>query len=220
MCGVLGIFGLIHLNDAKTMLQLLAHRGQDASGIAWLNTHDQTHQIRKTKGFPIFLETPPVETKLLIGSTRYPTFGHKSTAVNVDKFAQPFQYNTRYGILTLAHNGNIINVEHEDDYIYESDADFIATILGRRIDKHRGDLLEAVKETMEILDGAYSAVAMFNENLIAFRDPWAIRPLIVGKNAKTNTWVVSSESVVLEPLEAEIVKNVNPGELIIFGEDS
>ena len=110
MCGVLGILAQneVELAIGRNLLQLLVHRGQDASGMSWIDMYN-VHQTGKNKGSPIGIEIPDENARMIIGSTRYPTVGNREGTVSKTKYAQPFSYQTKLGTLSLAHNGNIIN---------------------------------------------------------------------------------------------------------------
>ena len=218
MCGVLGISGLTTLEQGKILLQMLTHRGQDASGIAWINKNEKKVNLKKVDGYPDLLElNEKNEVTKLIGSTRYPTFGARTDSSNVESYAQPFKVKTKYGNLFVVHNGNITNLSTLTDRKYESDAHFLTEFLGSLIDQHEGNIKDAVKEFMEKIDGSYSIVAILDSTMFTFRDPRGIRPLVVGKSEKLT--IVSSESVVLQNIDINSFEDVRPGELIVFDND-
>lgn len=223
MCGVIGIFSKkeIELSDSLPLLQLLAHRGQDASGIAWIPKHQRSLGLpevtsAKAKGLPMDIEIHQNATHLLIGSTRYPTYGKKSDDSTLEDFAQPFTRYTPWGPISIVHNGNIIfapdtglrNVE------YCSDAEIIVELLTQYLMKGQGDLLWAVTKLMETVDGAYSICGIYRNKMFAFRDPYAIRPLCFSKNE--DIVVVSSESLVFNQMGIQKTRDVKAGELLIF----
>ncbi len=226
MCGVLGIFSKkeIELSDSLPLLQLLAHRGQDASGIAWIPKHQRTMGLpevvsAKAKGLPLDIEVHKNSTHLVIGSTRYPTYGKKSSESTLEDFAQPFTRYTPWGPLSIVHNGNIIYAPDTGlRYVdYCSDAEIIAELLTQYLIKGQGDLLWAVTKFMKNVDGAYSICGIFRNKLFTFRDPYAIRPLSFSKT--DDLIVVSSESLVFNQMGLEKERDVRAGELIIFEDD-
>ncbi|MHA1224195.1 MAG: amidophosphoribosyltransferase [Candidatus Heimdallarchaeaceae archaeon] len=218
MCGVLGILGPITLGQGKVLLQMLTHRGQDASGIAWIERTNNQLKISKKNTYPDLLDLDEEkEVRILIGSTRYPTFGNRSNSVDIKYYAQPFYCKTNYGKLTLVHNGNITNIPILTEKNYESDSNFIVEFLGKQIDEQKGNLELAVQVFMKKIDGSYSIIGIFNGNIFAFRDPRGIRPLIIGQNKQLT--IISSESVVLQNMKLETFTSINPGELVLVGND-
>ena len=215
MCGVLGINGPTTLGQGKVLLQMLTHRGQDASGIAW--TEGKTNNIRVIKRdcYPDLLELDETkDTSLLIGSTRYPTFGTRTDSSNIDEFAQPFTIKTKYGTLAIVHNGNITNIHSIITKEYESDTEFIVEFLGSLLNETKGNINESVEIFMSRVDGSYSIIGALDDTQFTFRDPRGMRPLVMGRNE--NITVISSESVVLQNLGIENIRDVQPGELLIF----
>ena len=212
MCGVIGLQGNhIQLEQAKGLLQLLIHRGQDASGLAWVDQYG-VHRDSKNKGAPSGISIPKDESNVIIGSTRYPTFGTRKGELPVEKFAQPFSYQTKLGPLSLCHNGQITNMNQLTDQNYYSDAEFITFKLGQLIDK-TGDLTQALVTMSHELDGAYSIVGILGKILFAFRDPRGIRPIVVGY--QNGLHAASSESLVLQQAGITEFRNLNPGEVMI-----
>jgi len=226
MCGVLGIFSKkeLELRASLPILQLLAHRGQDASGIAWIPKHQRTAGLpevlsSKTKGLPLDIPVPQSMSHLIIGSTRYPTYGKKSSESTLEDFAQPFSRYTPWGPISIVHNGNIIyspdtGLRHID---YCSDAEILTELLTQYLIKGQGDLLWAVTKLMKSIDGAYSICGIYRNKMFAFRDPYAIRPLCFGST--DDIIVVSSESIVLNQMGVQKTRDIKAGELIIFEDD-
>src|SRR3989338_5008840 len=182
MCGILGLFGRVELRQILAPLQLLTHRGQDATGIAWKS--NGSIQLKKCYGYFDKLGITDDTTDACIGYTRYQTSSYTDNT-DLDKFSHPYLVKTDYGDLCLVHNGNIANVakltrliDYKDFY---TDTDFVTHLLGSLINKHKGDIVGSVKELMALLDGAYSITGIFNGKLIVFRDPKGIRPLVIGK---------------------------------------
>ena len=226
MCGVLGIFSKkeIELSSSLPLLQLLAHRGQDASGIAWIPKYRRSQGLSevhsaKVKGLPLDIEIHENSTHLLIGSTRYPTFGKKSNESTLEDFAQPFTRYTPWGPLSIVHNGNIIFAPDTGlrNVDYCSDAEILTELLTQYLIKGQGDLLWAVTKLMKHIDGAYSICGIFRNKMFAFRDPYAIRPLCFSNT--DNMVVVSSESLVFNQMGMQKTRDVRAGELIIFEDD-
>lgn len=236
MCGVVGIVGCSTVNqsiyDALTVLQ---HRGQDAAGIVTID--EQNHfRLRKANGLvkDVFQEhhMQRLQGKLGIGHIRYPTAGSSSPSE-----AQPFYVNSPYGI-ALAHNGNLTNTDQLRHKVFElarrhintnSDSEVLLNILANELDQFptypltADNIFQAVHQVHNIIQGAYACVAMIiGHGLVAFRDPYGIRPLVIGKrvldNGKTE-YMVASESVALDILDFELMRDVEPGEAIYITQD-
>ncbi|MEM8738008.1 MAG: amidophosphoribosyltransferase [Planctomycetota bacterium] len=229
MCGIVGLVAQTNVNqrlyDALTVLQ---HRGQDAAGIA---TDDGGHlRLRKDNGLVRDVFRTKHMNKLMgtmgIGHCRYPTAGCASSAE-----AQPFYVNAPYGI-TLAHNGNLTNADQLVKEVFQTDLRHVNTSSDSEVllnvFAHEllavGDpaptpdgVFQSVAEVHRRCRGAYAAVAMINGyGVVAFRDPHGIRPLIYGRRETlqgTET-MFASESVALEALGYEPVRDVAPGEAV------
>jgi amidophosphoribosyltransferase len=231
VCGIVGLLGHGPVNtriyDALTVLQ---HRGQDAAGIATL--HRGRVLMRKGNGLvkDVFRtrHMHELEGHLGIGHVRYPTAGRANSAES-----QPFYVNSPYGFV-LGHNGNLTNAEALKRDLHdlgnrhlntESDSEVLLNVLASELEKLGGGPLshEAVFEAVAGLHkrcrGAYAVVAMIPEfGMIAFRDPHGIRPLVFGRHEAEGgvEHMVSSESVALDVLGFELVRDVAPGETVIF----
>ncbi len=231
MCGIIGIVGKSRVNqalyDGLTMLQ---HRGQDAAGIVTCD-NDRLF-LRKNNGFvrDVFQTRHMLNLRgnMGIGHVRYPTAGCESSAE-----AQPFYVNSPYGI-TLAHNGNLTNVDAlKKDLLLEdlrhinteSDSEVLLNIFAHELHKlnklqiNHKDIFEAVRAVHKRCQGGYAAVAMITSvGIVAFRDPYGIRPVVFGKReTKSGTeYLVASESVAIDVLGFELVRDIAPGEAIFI----
>ncbi|MHC4935374.1 MAG: amidophosphoribosyltransferase [Planctomycetota bacterium] len=233
MCGFFGILGSPETMVSPEIydgLLMLQHRGQDAAGMV---TFDGRFHLKKGTGLvsDIFQKRnmQRLQGAMGIGHVRYPTFGG-GTAED----AQPFQVHYPYGI-AMAHNGNITNfnelenyLTHEKKALLNSTCDvevilnMFAVELGRMgVPDPSPDVIEsAVRGVFERVKGAYSVVAIIaHYGLIAFRDPMGIRPMVYGRRrAADGSWeyAAASENVALDILGFEVLRDVEPGELIIF----
>ncbi|PIJ51502.1 amidophosphoribosyltransferase [Erwinia sp. OLTSP20] len=234
MCGIVGIAGFMPVNqsiyDALTVLQ---HRGQDAAGIV---TIDATHcfRLRKANGLvnDVFeaRHMQRLQGNMGIGHVRYPTAGSSSASE-----AQPFYVNSPYGI-TLAHNGNLTNAHQLRSYLFESgrrhvnttsDSEILLNIFAEELDRFQhplaaDDIFAAIAAVHGKVRGAYACVAMIiGHGLVAFRDPNGIRPLVLGRrslNDGRTEYMVASESVALDTLGFEFLRDVAPGEAVYITE--
>ncbi|WP_261902926.1 amidophosphoribosyltransferase [Vibrio fortis] len=228
MCGIVGIVGSTPVNqsiyDALTVLQ---HRGQDAAGICTIESN--RFRLRKANGLvkDVFeaKHMQRLQGDVGIGHVRYPTAGSSSASE-----AQPFYVNSPFGI-TLAHNGNLTNANEVREKLFEkdrrhvnttSDSEVLLNVLAHEIDTVKGnvtseDVFRAVANVHRTIRGAYAVTAMIiGHGMIAFRDPNGIRPLCLGKrevNGRTE-YMVASESVALDAVGFDFVRDVAPGEAI------
>jgi amidophosphoribosyltransferase len=221
-CGVFGIFAPGHDVARLTFFGLYAlqHRGQESAGIAVSDFFQL--KCHKAMGLvsQVFAEEDlgGLTGGIAIGHTRYSTTG-SSVLCN----AQPILVETATGPIAVAHNGNIVNTrqlrqELEDDGIeFEStnDSEVIARCIATIANRHRGDIVRAVRETMAMVSGAYSVVVLTPTQLLAFRDPNGIRPLCLA-SLNGNGWVVSSETCALGVIGARFIREIEPGELLVI----
>ncbi|HII3712970.1 amidophosphoribosyltransferase [Pasteurella multocida] len=230
MCGIVGIVSQSPVNqsiyDALTLLQ---HRGQDAAGIVTVDDENR-FRLRKANGLvsDVFEQVHMLRLQgnAGIGHVRYPTAGSSSVSE-----AQPFYVNSPYG-LTLVHNGNLTNSSELKEKLFRlarrhvntnSDSELLLNILANHLDHFEKyqldpqDVFSAVKQTHQDIRGAYACIAMIiGHGMVAFRDPNGIRPLVLGKreeNGKTE-YMFASESIALDTVGFEFVRDVQPGEAI------
>ncbi len=220
-CGVCGIFN--HEDSSKLTyfgLYALQHRGQESAGIV---TSDGSHvNVYKDMGLvpEIFSEEilQNLQGHISIGHVRYSTTG----ASNVTN-TQPLMVTHKGTTLAVAHNGNLVNsIElrsrlEEQGSIFQTnmDSEVVLHLMARAT--HLG-LEKALEETFSTLKGAYSLLMMTQDKMIAVRDPDGFRPLCLGR-LNNGGWVVASETCALDLIEAEYVRDVEPGEIIIFHAD-
>ncbi|QLB13163.1 amidophosphoribosyltransferase [Bisgaardia hudsonensis] len=230
MCGIVGIVSQSPVNQSiYNALTLLQHRGQDAAGIVTVDDENR-FRLRKANGLvsDIFQQVHMLRLQgnVGMGHVRYPTAGSSSVSE-----AQPFYVNSPYG-LSLVHNGNLTNSEELKEKVFiearrhintNSDSEILLNILAYHldpIDKHNlepSDIFKAVYETNKDIKGAYACIALIiGHGMVAFRDPHGIRPLVLGKrecNGHTE-YMFASESIALDVVGFEFVRDVEPGEAI------
>lgn len=226
-CGVCGIYN--HQDSAKLTyfgLYALQHRGQESAGI--VTSNGKNVNLYKNMGLvpEVFSENilQTLEGHLSIGHVRYSTTG-ASNLVN----AQPLMVTHKGSTLAVAHNGNLVNSIslrrelEEKGSIFQTtmDSEVVLHLMARRTHL---DLETALKETFCALKGAYSLLMMTPDSLIAVRDPDGFRPLCLGK-LKNGTpdgnsgWIVASETCALDLIEAEYVRDIEPGEVLILNKN-
>lgn len=227
-CGVFGIYDLDG-NDIATSIYYglfaLQHRGQESCGIAVSDTNGPKGIVMSYKGMGLVNEvfTPEslegMKGDIGVGHVRYSTAG-SSTPENT----QPLVLNYVKGTLALAHNGNLVNAAELRDELAYSGAIFQTTIDSEVIAYHiarerlkAGSAEEAVKNAMLKLRGAFSLVITSPRKLIGARDPLGFRPLCIGK--RDNAYVLASESCALDAVDAEFIRDVLPGEVVMIDKD-
>ncbi len=231
MCGIVGIVANEPVNQALyDALTVLQHRGQDAAGIMTCEGHRL--YLRKNSGLvrDVFhtRHMRRLRGNIGIGHVRYPTAGCETSAE-----AQPFYVNSPYGI-SLAHNGNLINAAELKEELFredfrhintDSDSEVLLNVFAHEL-QQRGkvhiepaDVFAAVRGVHRRCRGAYAAVAMIiGFGILAFRDPRGIRPLVVGRrqSGMRTEYMVASESVALDVLGYELIRDVAPGEAVVI----
>lgn len=230
MCGIIGIFGHGPANQALyDGLTLLQHRGQDAAGI--MTCRDGRLFMRKGVGLvrDVFHTRHMIRLQgnMGIGHCRYPTAGTQSSTE-----AQPFYVNSPYGI-AMAHNGNLTNADELKRQLFEadlrhintsSDTEVLLNVFAHELQKKADStrlapehVFAAMERVYQRCRGGYAVVAMIaGRGMLAFRDPWGIRPVVLGRRDSLMgpEYVVASESVALRALGFEIVRDLRAGEVI------
>jgi len=219
MCGVVGVFGHPEAaNLAYLGLYALQHRGQESAGI--VSTDGTRLRAVREMGHvnDIFTATrlKDLPGHAAIGHVRYSTAGDSSK-----KNAQPIAVYYAGGSVAVGHNGNLVNaVELRERLEAEgaiftttSDTEAIVHLIARSREQ---TLPDRAADALRQVRGAYSLVFLTENSLVAVRDPMGFRPLVLGK-AK-GAWVVSSETCTFELLEAEFVRDIEPGEMVIIDE--
>jgi len=215
--------------DALTVLQ---HRGQDAAGIV---TYDDKVHIRKKNGLvrDVFQQRHMLKLtgKMGIGHVRYPTAG-----CSTKDEAQPFYVNSPYGIC-LAHNGNLTNLEELAQLVSSedrrhlntgSDSEVLLNVFAHELERlgqtkpGPQEFFETVRAVHRRCSGGYAVVAMvMDAGIVGFRDPCGIRPLVIGRRETGDgiEHILASESVALDALGFEMVRDVQPGEAAFIDVD-
>lgn len=220
-CGLFGLYGP-GLDVARLVyygLFALQHRGQESAGIAVADGSSIT--LHKEMGLVTEVFHPEILDKLPghlgIGHVRYSTTG-SSLPIN----AQPLVFHYQHGMLSLAHNGNLVNAAAlrrslaGTGSVFQSstDSEVIVNLLARYA---QNSIEEAVMKCMIDLKGAYSLLIMTEDKLIGVRDPYGFRPLCLGE--LDGAYVLASESCALDVVGAQFIRDVAPGEIVIIGSD-
>jgi amidophosphoribosyltransferase len=231
MCGLVGLVAKSdiapEIYDALTVLQ---HRGQDAAGI--VTCGGGKFSQRKGEGLvrDVFRQNDMQRLRgpMGIGHVRYPTAGSSGTAL-----AQPFYVNSPYGI-AMAHNGNLTNSEQlarelfQDDLRHlntDSDSEVLLNVFAHelqilaKLKPAAEDIFTAVEAVHRRCRGGYAVVGLLvNHGVFGFRDPWGIRPLVIGtrKSDAGREYMIASESVALDVLGFTLLDDVAPGEAVFI----
>ena len=217
------VFGIFNHPEAANMTYLglyaLQHRGQESAGIVASDGKELHLEVAMGLVADIFnaerLSLLP--GRIAIGHTRYSTYGTSQL-----KNAQPIAIDYAHGSLALAHNGNLVNADklrrelEAGGSIFRStmDSEVIVHLIAR---SERELLVDRVIEAVEQVRGAYSLAIMSPSELIAVRDPYGFRPLCLGK--LRDAYVLASETCALDLIEAEYVRDIEPGEVLVINED-
>jgi amidophosphoribosyltransferase len=229
MCGIVGVVSNAPVNQLLyDALLLLQHRGQDAAGI--VTQQERKFFMHKARGMvrDVFrtrnMRSLPGNCGL--GQVRYPTAGNAFS----DEEAQPFYVNAPFGIV-LVHNGNLTNAKALKTELFssghrhtntDSDSEVLLNVLAYEIEETtRGlplrarDVFEAVRKVHLRIQGSYAVIAMIaGHGVLAFRDPFGIRPLCMGRG--DGTVLLASESVALEGTAHKFERNIDPGEAVFI----
>jgi amidophosphoribosyltransferase len=229
MCGIVGVVSHAPVNQLiYDALLLLQHRGQDAAGIVTQN--ERKFFMHKAKGMvrDVFRtrDMRALPGNVGLGQVRYPTAGN----ANSEEEAQPFYVNAPFG-LVMSHNGNLTNAHALKAELFstdhrhintESDSEVLLNVLAHELENAtRGlplkpsDVFAAVTRVHKRLKGSYAVVALIaGHGMLAFRDPFGIRPLCLGQGE--GTAMVASESVALEGTGHTFVRDIGPGEAVFI----
>ncbi|KAJ8767135.1 hypothetical protein K2173_013532 [Erythroxylum novogranatense] len=209
-CGVVGIYGDPEASRLCYLaLHALQHRGQEGAGIVAVN--NKVHHSFTGVGL--------VSELLPIGHVRYSTAG-----ASMLKNVQPFVAGYRFGFVGVAHNGNLVNYRklrvmlEDSGSIFNTSSDTEVVLHLIAISKARPFFLRIV-EACEKLQGAYSMVFVTEDKLVAVRDPFGFRPLVMGRRRNNGAIVFASETCALDLIDAEYEREVNPGEVLVVDKD-
>jgi len=218
-----GLFGIWNHPEAANVTYLglyaLQHRGQESAGIVATDGHN--FHLEKAMGWVADVFGPDRLRRLpghrAIGHVRYSTAGSSNL-----RNAQPITATFARGPIAIAHNGNLTNADalrkdmERDGAIFQSNSDteVILHLLARA---PAGPLEEQIPWALGQVRGAYSLVILTRDALYAVRDPYGFRPLTLGRLA--DSWIVASETCALDLMEARVERDIEPGELVVIGDD-
>ena len=233
MCGIIGIVSCDPINHALvSSLKSLQHRGQQAAGVATMdgNLMHLKKDIGLVKDVISEYDLTYLRGNAGIGHVRYPTAG----AANNPEQAQPFYVNSPFGIM-LAHNGNLTNANKlRDDVLTKnhrhvrtnSDSEILTNVFAHELEQltaqqnlSNDKIFQAIINLNQRINGGYAVVSLIaNYGLVAFRDPYGIRPLVIGQKIVDGkiTYLVSSETCAMNVHGFELIRSIAPGEAIII----
>lgn len=222
-CGVVGIYAPKDDGMSQKLcfgLIALQHRGQESAGMALLK--DGKMKYYKEMGLVQEIFNKEVLGRLEGGDIGIAHVRYSTTGESYVSNAQPLVVNYKGGSIALAHNGNLVNANMLRDELEEQgsifqtsiDTEVIANLIARN---YSLGFKEAIIKSMERIRGAYALTIICGENLIGVRDPNGIRPLVMGKIE--NGYVLASETVALDVIGAEFIRDIAPGEMVIINSD-
>ncbi|MBF0614687.1 MAG: amidophosphoribosyltransferase [Magnetococcales bacterium] len=218
-----GVFGVYNHPEAANLVYLglyaLQHRGQESAGI--ISVDERLFLATRGPGLvaDVFRrnELDGLKGKQAIGHVRYSTSGGSNNARN----RQPLMVDTAHGGMAMAHNGNLVNAVEMRRTLERRGSIFQSTmdtevIVHLTALSRRKSFVERLVDALSQVEGSYALLAMNEQCIIAARDPYGIRPLVLGRIGE-NSYVVSSETCALNLIEAEFIRDVEPGEVILIG---
>lgn len=219
MCAVVGIFGNSDAAKLATAaLFEMQHRGHESTGISATGFDDRIVTV-KDNGFvrDVFDEKRISQLKgdMAIGHNRYSTAGSESLSD-----AQPIQARCNFGDISIVHNGNLINKDEvrnqliDEGSIFQTGMD-TENVIHLIAKSKQGRLRDKIKDALDVVKGAYCFIVQSNQKQYVIRDKHGIRPLSIGK-LRSGGWIVASETCCFDLVDAEFVRDVRPGEMLVF----
>lgn len=219
-----GVFGIYNHKDAATLtalgLHALQHRGQEACGI---NTFDGKHFYTvKRRGLVGDNFTSKKIIDQLPGSAAIGHNRYSTTGLPIIRNIQPFFADLHLGGISIAHNGNLTNAIHirermvKDGAIFQTTSD-TETVVQLIAKSKRVKIIDKIIDSIFQIQGGYAMVMLTNKKLIGIRDPFGIRPLVLGKLG--SSYIFASETCALDIIGAELIREVENGEIIIINKD-
>ncbi len=206
-------------------LQALQHRGQESAGIVTLDGFE----YRQKKGMGLVDKVfDPKKIQHLGGNQGIGHVRYSTSAGSTEESAQPQVVMGAGGGIALAHNGNIPNTQDLMDELKDkgwafytgNDTEVIVRLLANLMSKHDNDPVQAISALMDRLEGAYCFTIMIGQDLFAVRDPWGLKPLCLGQFADNGGHAIVSESVALDVMGADWMRDIAPGEVVRITKDT
>lgn len=220
-----GVFGVFNHPEASNLVYLglyaLQHRGQESAGI--VSVEDRILHTSRGRGLvaDVFKESDleRLKGRQAIGHVRYSTSGGSCSARN----QQPLVVDTYQGGIAVAHNGNLVDAIDQRRALEKRGSIFQSTmdtevIVHLAALSRRPNFAERLMDSLSQVKGAYALLAMDAQCIIGVRDPYGLRPLVLGRIGE-NGWVLSSETCALDLIEAEFVRDIEPGEMLVISQE-
>ena len=217
-CGVVGIAAAYNVVQAlhKTLM-IIQHRGQESAGITVFKEGGDMQTVKDNGLVQLALSTDKIarmDGNVGIGHVKYSAVGQKNV-IN----AQPLTVTTSFGVVAIAHNGNITNYKELKEkylstgtsFLTDSDSELATKILSKYMIQ-TGDPIKSMKNMMLELEGAYALTIMINDRLFGVRDPYGFRPLCIGRIGEG--YMIVSESAAIDALNGTFERDVAPGEIV------
>lgn len=231
-CGVFAVYNVKSASyDCFLGLNALQHRGQEACGIITYDDEKKSffHVLGKGELSEVFIKNKvgnkegtnfreSLPGKYAIGHVRYATSGGKNDHCNIQPVFGKLSDGRNIGV---AHNGNMIEFNHIKDDLVKSGVEFSTTmdtevILHMIIQNKKENIVDKIRDTLKQIRGAYSLVMMVDDMIIGVRDPYGVRPLVLGQIREDQSYFLSSETCALDIVGAKFLKTIDPGEIIII----
>ncbi len=221
-CGVCGVFSPDPEFDCASWiyygLYALQHRGQESAGISVnkdgkINTHKDTGMVAEVFDHRL----KELHGNIGIGHVRYSTSGEGGS-----RNAQPLTVNVKNTDIALAHNGNLVNdkvlreILEDSGVVFQTtiDTEVMVNFIARNL---RNGMIEAIKSMVEIIKGAYALVITIGDKLVGVRDPFGLRPLVLGK--KDDKYILASESCAIDAIGGQLIRDLDPGEILVIDKE-
>ena len=216
-CAVFGVYNNKNASELTALgLHALQHRGQDATGIVTYENnnffaHRGLGQVSEVFSDPKIIEK--LKGDHSIGHNRYGTTGESAL-----KNVQPLFSELKTGGVAIAHNGNLTNTNFLKEKLIDQGSIFHSTsdteVILHLMSSKKGNILEKIIYALKSISGAYSLLLLIKDSIIAIRDPFGIRPLVLGKLGES--YIVSSESCGLDIIGAKLIRDIEPGEVLMI----
>jgi amidophosphoribosyltransferase len=219
-----GVFGIYNHSEASNLTYLglyaLQHRGQESCGI--VSSDGESLYAHKRMGLVADVFSNPDVFKKLPGTSAIGHVRYSTAGASVEKNVQPIMVDYSRGSIAVAHNGNLVNAQLLKSEL-EAYGSIFQTTMDTEIIIHliaaykTNSLVDRISDSLKRVQGAYCLLFLTESRMIAVRDPNGFRPLCLGKLG--NAWVVASESCALDLIEADFVREIEPGEMVVCTKD-
>ena len=221
-CAIFGIYGTSDAAaHAALGLHALQHRGQEGTGIVTYSDQDDQFYAHRDNGHVGDVFGDPGVMEKLVGSSAIGHNRYSTTGDTMRRNVQPLFGDLEFGGLAIAHNGNLTNAILLREELVRKGSIFQSTtdteVIVHLMATNSGSVVQRLISTLRQVEGAYSLVCLTRKKLVGVRDPMGVRPLVLGKLG--GAYILASETVGLDIIGADKVRDVSPGEMIVIDED-